>query len=125
MTVLPPRVLEALALTPGQQTKYDAIAANFKEDAKRWCDYNNYDPEEAHQEMREARHAGDEATVQKLADLRKGFRDLRRGYVDKVRTLLTDKQKATLDKTLEHHHNWIGEHDADDAPLPQPQVDDE
>ncbi len=125
MTVLPPRVLEALALTPEQQTKYDAIAASFKEEAKRWCDYNNYDPETAHEEMRQARDAGDEATVQRLGDLRKGFRDLRRGYVDKVRALLTDKQKAALDKALEHHHNWIGEHDPDGAPLPQPQVDDE
>lgn len=126
MVVLPPHVLEALALTPDQQAKYDAIAADFKEDARRWCDANNYDPGEAHEEMHEAREIGDEATVERLASLREGFRDLRRSYADKVRVVLTEKQKATLDKALEHHHNWIGGHDSDDAlPRPQGPVDDE
>ena len=98
--LLPPPVLEDLALTPDQKTNYDALATGFKKDAAKWRADNNYDPEKAREEMRQAHDAGDQATIQKLIDQRKGLMDLRKSYVDKVRTSLTDEQNAKLDKTL-------------------------
>jgi hypothetical protein len=45
--LLPPPVLEELALTPEQKTNYDALAAGFKKDAAKWRADNNYDPEKS------------------------------------------------------------------------------
>jgi len=118
--LLPPRVLEELALTPEQQTNYDALASDFKKDAAKWRADNNYDPEKAREEMGQARDTGDEATIQKLTDQRKGLMDLRKSYVDKVRAFLTDEQKATLDKALEHARAWSGGNGPGGAPPPQP-----
>jgi Spy/CpxP family protein refolding chaperone len=113
-------MLEELALTPEQKTKYDALAAGFKNDAAKWRADNNYDPEKAREEMRQARDAGDEATIQRLNDQRKGFMDLRKSYVDKVRAFLTDEQKANLDKALERAREGRGGHGPGGAPPPQP-----
>jgi Spy/CpxP family protein refolding chaperone len=99
--LLPPRVLDDLALTPDQKTKYDDLLAGFKKDAAKWRADNNYDPEKAREEMSKAREAGDKETMKKLADQRKGLMDIRKSYVDKVRAFLTDDQKAKLDKALE------------------------
>ncbi len=118
--LLPPRALEDLALTPDQKTKYDTLAAGFKKDAAKWRADNNYDPEKAREEMRQAREAGDEATIQKLTDQRKGLMDLRKSYVDKVRAFLTDEQKVNLDKALERAREWRGGHGPGGAPPPPP-----
>jgi hypothetical protein len=116
--LLQPRVLEELALTPEQQANYDALAAGFKKDAAKWRADNNYDPEKAREEMGQARQAGDEATIQKLTNQRKGLMELRKSYVDKVRAFLTDGQKTTLDRALEHAHDWSGGHGPSGAPPP-------
>jgi hypothetical protein len=118
MVILPPRVLEDLALTSEQQANYDALAASFKKDAAKWRADNGYDPQKAHEEMSQARAAGDEATIQVVTNKRKGLVDLRKSYVDKVRAFLTDEQKATLDKALEHAHDWSGGHGPGGAPPP-------
>ena len=106
--LLPQPVLEDLALTPEQKPNYDALAAGFKKDAAKWRADNNYDPEKAREEMRMAHDAGDQATIQKLTDQRKGLMDLRKSYVDKVRASLTDEQKAKLDTALEHARQMRG-----------------
>ena len=118
MDLLLPRVLEDLALTPEQKTNYDALAAGFTKDAAKWRADNNYDPEKAREEMRMAHDAGDQATIQKLTDQRKGLIDLRKSYVDKVRAFLTDEQKAKLDKALEHAREMRGGPGPGGAPLP-------
>ena len=106
--LLPQPVLEDLALTPEQKTNYDALAAGFKKDAAKWRADNNYDPDKVREEMRMAHDAGDQATIQKLTDQRKGLMDLRKSYVDKVRASLTDEQKAKLDTALEHARQMRG-----------------
>ena len=118
MDLLLPRVLEDLGLTPEQKTNYDALAAGFTKDAAKWRADNNYDPEKAREEMRMAHDAGDQATIQKLTDQRKGLMDLRKSYVDKVRAFLTDEQKAKLDKALEHAREMRGGPGPGGAPLP-------
>jgi Spy/CpxP family protein refolding chaperone len=71
-----------------------------------------------------ARDAGDEATIQKLNDQRKGHMDLRKSYIDKVRAFLTDEQKANLDKALEHARDGRGGHGPGGAlPPPPPPAD--
>jgi len=75
--LLPPRVLEALALTPDQKTQYDALDTSFKKDVTDWRAKN-----------------GENGNRQEL-------RDLRRSYLDKVRAFLTDDQKTSLQKALE------------------------
>jgi Spy/CpxP family protein refolding chaperone len=106
--LLPPPVLEDLALTPEEKTNYDTLAAGFKKDAAKWRADNNYDPDKVREEMRVAHDAGDQATIQKLIDQRKGLMDLRKSYVDKVRASLTDEQKAKLDTALEHARQMRG-----------------
>ena len=121
--LLPQPVLEDLALTPEEKTNYDALAAGFKKDAAKWRADNNYDPEKAREEMRVAHDAGDQATIQKLTDQRKGLMDLRKSYVDKVRASLTDEQKAKLDKALEHARQMRGGPGPGGAPPPLPPAD--
>jgi Spy/CpxP family protein refolding chaperone len=118
--LLPPRVLEELALTPEQKTNYDALAAGFKKDAAKWRVDSGYDPEKAREEMSEARAAADKVTIQVVTNERQGLMDIRKSYVDKVRAFLTDEQKATLDKALEHAHDWSGGHGPSGPPPPQP-----
>jgi len=95
-----PRMLDELALTADQKTKYDALEASFKKDAAKWRTDNNYDPEKAREEMRAARDSNDQAALKKLAEQRKGLMDIRKGYIDKLRASLTDEQKTKLDKAL-------------------------
>lgn len=99
--ILPPGMLDELALTADQKTKYDDLNAAFKKDAAKWRTDNNYDPEKAREEMRKARQAGDHEALKKLEDQRKGLMDLRKSYVDKVRAFLTDEQTTKLEKALE------------------------
>jgi hypothetical protein len=112
-------------LTPVQQTSYDALAAGFKKDAAKWRADNNYDPEKAREAMVQARDAGDQATIQKLTEQRQGFVDLRKSYVVRVRAFLTDDQRATLDKALEHAQNWGSGHSpgAELPPTQEPAAD--
>ena len=81
--LLPPPVLGDLALTPDQKTKYDALAADYKKDFAKWRESNPPTGEPPSPEARQA------------------VRDLRKSYTDKVRTFLTDDQKAKLDQALE------------------------
>ena len=100
-SILAPRVIDDLALTADQKIKYDDLNAGFKKDAAKWRTDNNYDPEKAREEMRKARQAGDNETMRKLQDQRRGLTDIRKSYIDKLRAFLTDEQKTKLDKALE------------------------
>jgi Spy/CpxP family protein refolding chaperone len=99
-SILPSRVLDGLGLTADQKAKYADLEAAFKKAAAKWRADNNYDPAKAWQEMQQARDAGDQATLKKLQDLRKGLADIRKTYVDQIRGFLTDDQKAKLDRLL-------------------------
>ncbi len=74
-----PRVLDELALTADQKTKYDALEKDFKSEVAKVREANNGDMQKGRQAMR----------------------DLRKSYQDKVRAFLTDEQKAKLDKAQE------------------------
>ncbi|HTS16080.1 MAG TPA: hypothetical protein VMP11_00755 [Verrucomicrobiae bacterium] len=86
--LLPPRVLEQLALTADQQTKYDALDTAFKGDVAKLRTQmtpsagavTNAPPSGGRQQMRELRH----------------------GYLEKVRAILTADQQTKLDQAMEN-----------------------
>jgi len=95
--LLPPRVLETLALNAEQQAKYDALLAEWKKEAEKfWADHA-----QLRDQMREAREARDRAKMGKLMKELQPLQDARKRYVEKVRAFLTDEQKKKLDDMRE------------------------
>jgi hypothetical protein len=109
MDLLPPRVLEKLALTADQKTKYDALDASFKKDVAKW---------------RSSQSSGGEGTstgtTNNVSSNRKGLRDLHKGYIDQLRPTLTSDQAVTLDKALENMRNNRGGHSGTNAAAKPP-----
>ena len=106
--ILMPRVLDELALTADQKTKYDALEKDYKSEVAKTREANKDD-------------------VQKN---RQALRELRRGYQDKVRAFLTDEQKTKLDKAQERARAMMrdgsgpgGEHPPPPPPPPPPPAD--
>ncbi len=85
--ILPPRILEELALTADQQTKYNSLDASFKSDVAK-LQANNAP-------------SGGTATNAPPSGGREAFRALHRSYIEKVRPLLTADQNAKLTQALE------------------------
>ena len=106
MGLLPPHMVDDLALTAEQKTKYAEIETNFKAAAKKYHD--EHPISEADREaMRKAHESGDKAAMAKYAEQRKGFMEIRKTYVDQLRAALTPEQVKKLDdahaKFAEHH----------------------
>jgi hypothetical protein len=89
--ILPPPVLNQLALTADQTAKYNDLNESFKKEAAK---------------LRASGSPNGGTTNSPAAgtqpDVRQALRTLHRSYVDKVRTFLTDDQKAKLDDALQH-----------------------
>jgi Spy/CpxP family protein refolding chaperone len=96
--LVPPRLLEKLALTADQKTKYDALNTSFKNDVAKWR--SSHSPGSG---------SGSGSTNSVPAD-RKGLRELHKGYMDQFRASLTSDQTATLDKALENQRSNRGGH---------------
>ena len=114
--ILPPKVIESLALTAEQKTALESLDEAFKKDAEKWHAENPID-EAA---LKLARENHDKAALHEFNEKQKGLMEIRKGYVQKFRALLTDEQKATLDKELEEmrsKHPHPGNHD---TPPPAP-----
>ena len=86
--ILPPRILEELALTADQQTKYNSLDASFKSDVAK-LQANNAPP-------------GGTTTNAPPSGGREAFRTLHRSYVEKVRAFLTADQNAKLTQAMEN-----------------------
>ena len=117
--LLPPRAIEKLNLTADQKAKYDELCAAFKKDAEKWR-ADNPVTEEDKEAMKKAHESGDKEAMKKFAEKRKGLMEIRKGYVDKVKDMLTDEQKKQLDdmrgemqKRAEHGHRAPGEKPAE------------
>ena len=95
--ILPPKIVEGLALTAEQKTTLDGLNASFKTDAAKWRAENPVD-EAA---IKQAHESGDKEVMRKLAEKRQGLMEIRKGYLDKLRASLTDEQKTKLDKAIE------------------------
>lgn len=108
-SLLPPRVLEKLALTADQKTKYDALNTSFKNDAaKLWS---------SHSAGGESSSSG---STNNASSNRKGLRDLHKSYIDQLRPSLTSDQAATLEKALENMRNNRGGHSGTNSPAKPP-----
>jgi hypothetical protein len=86
-SLLGPRILDELALTSDQQAKYNALDTSFKSDVAKWRANNppsgantNAAPGAGRQELRELRH----------------------GYIEKLRAILTADQNAKLTQWIEN-----------------------
>ena len=97
--LVPPRLLEKLALTADQKTKYDALNASFKNDVAKW--------RSSHSSGGESGSAG---STNSVPSDRKGLRELHKGYMDQFRASLTSDQTATLDNALENLRSNRGGH---------------
>ena len=95
--ILPPEIVEGLALTAEQKTALESLDEAFKKDAEKWRAENPID-EAA---WKQARDSGDKEAMRKLHEKQQGLSEIRKSYVDKFRAALTDEQKTKLDKTLE------------------------
>ena len=98
-SLLPPRLLEKLALTADQKTKYDALNTSFKNDVAKWRSTHSSGSE-----------GGSSGSTNNVSSNRKGLRELHKGYLDQLRPTLTSDQTATLDKALENMRNNRGGH---------------
>lgn len=99
--ILPPKIVEALALTADQKTMLDGLETAFKKDVAKWRAENPVDDAA----VKQARETGDREALRKLDEKRQVVTDLRKGYVDKFRAALTDEQKTKLGKVLEEARN--------------------
>ena len=108
-SLLPPRLLEKLALTADQKTKYDALNTSFKNDAAK---------------LRSSHSSGGESSssgsTNNASSNRKGLRDLHKSYIDQLRPSLTSDQAATLEKALENMRNNRGGHSGTNSPAKPP-----
>jgi Spy/CpxP family protein refolding chaperone len=131
--LIPAPLMTDLKLTDEQKPKVDAIASEFaKKRDKILADQKN-DPAviKLRDEMKAARDAKDREKMksirEQLAPHEKPLLDLRKEYTDKVRTLLTDDQKKTLDEARDRMrdrmHNRRGPGDHEGAPPPPPPPD--
>ena len=95
--LLPPKALEDLKLTDEQKAKYDSIVADFQKEQKAFM--------ESHPELREkmkaAHEAGDKEAMKELFAEMKPMMDLRRDAMKELEGVLTEEQKATLQKMRE------------------------
>jgi len=98
--LLPPHVLEKLALTADQKTKYDALNASFKNDVAKWRSSHNSGTESS----------SSTGSTNNVSSNRKGLRELHKGYIDQLRPILSSDQTATLDKALENMRNNRASH---------------
>lgn len=86
--LLPPRVLEELALTADQQTKYDALGASFKSDVAK-LQASNPPPSAT-------------TTNAPPSGGRQAFRALHKSYIEKLRAFLTADQNAKLTQAMDN-----------------------
>ena len=120
--LIPPHLMDELALTAEQKPKVDAIASDFAQQRDKIVadQKNNPAITKLRDEMKAARDAKDREKMRELhtelMPYEKPLLDLRRESMDKVRALLTDAQKKTLDEARER----FGHRRPPQGPPPEP-----
>jgi Spy/CpxP family protein refolding chaperone len=105
--LIPPRLMDQLNLTAEQRPKVDALQSEFAKERDKLSasQTNNAEFAKLRDDMRAARDAGDREKMRSLREqlvpYRKPILDLRQQYMDKVRALLTDEQRKTLEEAIE------------------------
>jgi Spy/CpxP family protein refolding chaperone len=103
--LLPPHVFDELALTADQQAKYNTLNEGFKSDVAK---------------LRASHESGGTNAVPGTG--RQELRELRHGYIEKLRAFLTADQNAKLTQALENarEHRGGGPEGANPPPQPPP-----
>jgi hypothetical protein len=112
-SLLPPRLLEKLALTADQKTKYDTLNASFKKDVAKF--------ESAHSSSNESTSTNSTSSASSNAGPmanRKAIHQLHKSYIDQLRPSLTSDQIAMLDKAAENMHHRGGHSGTNSAAKP-------
>jgi Spy/CpxP family protein refolding chaperone len=123
--LIAPRLMDDLKLTADQKPKVDAIAADFARNRDKLLADQKNNPAIAklRDEMKAAREAGDRQKMQELRSqlmpYDKPIFDLRKESMDKVRALLTDEQRKTLDEARQRFGRRNGPPPSQ-PPLPDP-----
>jgi LTXXQ motif family protein len=103
-SILPPPIVDKLALTADQKTQYDKLQADYKKEHEAWVSAHQAQLDALQQQTQAARQADDRDKMdglrQQRRELMKPANDMRKQYQDKVRGFLTDDQKKTLDSSL-------------------------
>ena len=127
MPLIPPRLMEDLALTDEQKSKVETLQAEFakQRDKLRAEQQNNPEIVKQRDEMKAARQANDKEKLrqlhEQLMEREHPLLDLRKQYMDKVRALLTDEQKKKLDEARDRirEHRGPGPHEGGPPPPPK------
>jgi Spy/CpxP family protein refolding chaperone len=95
--LLPPMAQEKLNLTADQKTKVEELDAAFGKEVKAfWASHA-----ELREKMKAAREAGDKDKMKDLMAEMKPMMEARKSGMEKVKALLTDEQKKTLEEMAE------------------------
>ncbi len=104
--LVPPRLLEELALTAEQKTKYEEIQAKFAKESEAWKDAHKSEMEQDRESFEAARASGDPAKLQAAREQimahRQPMMQLRKTSMDAFRAVLTPDQNKKLDQAREH-----------------------
>lgn len=128
--ILPPLIVDRLALTADQKDQYDKLNAEYKKEHDAWTSAHQAQLDALQQQTQTARQANDHEKMDELRqqrrELMKPANDMRKQYLDKVRGFLTDDQKKMLDSSLPQ---WRGggpggsggprSHGGEDGPPPK------
>ncbi len=123
MRLVPPRLSEKLNLTDDQQAQLKEIEAAYDKERDAWFVGKRDQMAARDAQARDARKAENEAQLKEVRkqrhELMQPLVALRKQHVDKVRGILTEEQKQTLDKSREEFKKRREKHgDKDDAPPP-------
>ena len=98
--LLPPPLLERLNLTDDQKAKVKELSDQFAKEAKEIREKAGITPED----FKAARddEAKRKELQEKMKPVMEQLKQLRHDYMDKVKGILTDEQKAKLDEAIQH-----------------------
>jgi hypothetical protein len=112
-SLLPPRLLEKLALTGEQKTKYDTLNAGFKKDRAKLESSHSSSSESSSTNSTSSASSNNSA----LAN-RKAIHQLHKSYMDQLRPSLTSEQITTLDNAAENLHSRSSHSGTNSTPKP-------
>jgi len=100
--LLPPGLVDQLALTDEQKTKLAELDKQCAQGSADWMATNKLAMDQLRKDMEEARAAQDQAKIESLQpqfrELNKGMMSLRQKLMEQFMGMLTDEQKQKLDK---------------------------
>jgi Spy/CpxP family protein refolding chaperone len=112
-SLVPPPVLDSLAVTADQKKQVDDLQAQFKKERDALFESHRKENAGLRDQMKVARESGDQAKIDELRKKRgeqaKPMMDLRKQYIEKLRGLLNADQQKKLDDGLKEFRDRMAE----------------